>query len=374
VRLAGFAREEVYVKKYLPAAVLMLALLTGTSIGLAQDTTTTTTTTTQPSSNVQILFVACADRSVISLSGFMEPGFDVYYQVFSAAGGGGNAISGLRRVQVNGDYTFGETFTFPAGTTLAASAIGSTRVYIAREGLTGTPSNDTLVDTVDDLQDGCTSSQPAGNTSVDLGGGSTGAEAAAAGPANPQPDILLPGGGVLNNNRIVEDPVEIGVRQSDVYRSDTPGMIFAECDQYPEALPGIIYDSDNVVIFWSWFAKTNDTMAQHLANANYAVRMNSAPLPNAQATAPAIIRRDVWVFYTVPVGNLRPGHYEVDFQLTWNQPISDGYDEYGPGTANESVRSLCNFDVVRNPSGINIVPNVMFNPTAGPVHDITPQF
>ena len=61
----------------------------------------------------------------------------------------------------------------------------------------------------------------------------------------------------------------IGARLSDHFRSDTPGLIFAQCDAFPLAEPGIIYDNDTVTIFWSWFTKTQAQMDEHLANAIY---------------------------------------------------------------------------------------------------------
>jgi hypothetical protein len=353
-------------KKILLVAVLMLAL--GVTSSAAQDTTTTTTTVEQTQS-VQIFFVACADQAVINLSGTLLAGWDVYYQVFGGAGGTGTPLTGLRQVQANDAFAFSERPGYPAGSTLGPGSIGSVRVVIGREGNPDTTDFDT---TVDDVQDGCSSPQNAETTSVDLGGAGGGGDVAP--PAEVQPDILAPGDGTLNPNREVEDLVEIGARQSDFYRSGTPGLIFAECDEFPEAAPGTLYDTDNIVIFWSWFARTDETMQQHLANANYSVKMNTARLPNATANAPVEREGDIWVFYTVPVGNLLPGHYEIEFKLTWNQPISDGYDDFGPGTPNDEILSLCNFDVVRNPSGGESHPNLSFNPSSHPVHDIQPQY
>ena len=41
----------------------------------------------------------------------------------------------------------------------------------------------------------------------------------------------------------------MGARLSDNFRSETPGLIFAECDAFPLALPGIVYDNDNVTVY-----------------------------------------------------------------------------------------------------------------------------
>jgi hypothetical protein len=51
-----------------------------------------------------------------------------------------------------------------------------------------------------------------------------------------------------------EPLVKIGARSAQ--RSQTAGLIFAECDRYPLTDPGVLYDTDDLVVFWSWFAKT----------------------------------------------------------------------------------------------------------------------
>jgi hypothetical protein len=37
--------------------------------------------------------------------------------------------------------------------------------------------------------------------------------------------------------------------------------------------------------------------------------------------------------------------------VTWANPITDGYDDYGPGTGNEQITGNCDFTVSPNPSG-----------------------
>jgi hypothetical protein len=220
---------------------------------------------------------------------------------------------------------------------------------------------------VSDVNDGCGSGIPTGaiTTSNDGGAGTT---------ASAGTNLAAPGGATLNPNLGPEGEVVIGARPSDTFRSATPGLIFAECDSYPLALPGIVYDNDNVVVYWSWFTKTREQMDQQLANANYAVKMNGAYFNPVQLSEPERRGGNWWVFYTAPVGNLRPGHYEVDYQLTWNAPVNDGYQDFGPGTDNPIQASTCNFDVLRNPDNGPVSYTGMFNPTTYPVHNITPDY
>jgi hypothetical protein len=242
----------------------------------------------------------------------------------------------------------------------------SARVFIAREGNAETIDFDT---SVNDVQDGCSNPQNAVGTSADAGAG-----AQPQAPTAPSTTILTPGGTPLNPNLQAEPGVFIGARPSDRFRSQTPGLIFAQCDNFAQALPGIVYDTDNVVVYWSWFARDAETMQQHLDNAQYSVKMNTAPFPQVKRSEPTEINGDLWVFYTAEIGNLRPGHYEIEYRLNWANPISDGYDDFGPGTGNPQDASQCNFDVERNPAGQDIFYNMMYTPTDGPVHDIVPEF
>jgi hypothetical protein len=185
--------------------------------------------------------------------------------------------------------------------------------------------------------------------------------------------ILAPNGGTLNPNLQPEPPVVIGDRLSDHFRSSTPGLIFAECDAFPMALPGIIYDTDNVTIFWSWFTRTDAQMEQHLANANYSVKLNQAPFPNV---VQSLERRgnNSWVFFSAEVGNLAPGHYEVEYRLTWDQPVNDGFDDYGPGTENPIEANNCKFQVVRNPNNVDVAHSGMYLPMSIPAHYVEPEY
>lgn len=131
-----------------------------------------------------------------------------------------------------------------------------------------------------------------------------------------------------------------------------------------------MYDSDSVTIFWSWYTKTLEQMQDHLDHAIYTAELNTAGLPMTVRSEP--VRRDgnYWVFYTATVGNLRPGHYEVGYQVTWNAVVNDGYDDFGPGTANPFDNGICNFDVLLNPDGTSVTYTGMYFPTTGPVHNI----
>jgi len=320
---------------------LLFALFLGVSSSLAE-------------SNVQIFFVACENQAVINLSGTIDAGYDVYYQVFGGAGGTGTALTGVRRASLDGTIAFSDQVAYNSGATLAAGAVGSVHVVVGRE---DDASRSTLDTTVDDVQDGCANPQnqlgtsqdinaPATTTTVDLG-----------------PQVVSPFGGFLNPDleATAEPIVVIGARPHPEYRSPTPGLIFAECTEAPRATPGVIYDTDNIVIFWSWYAKTEQEVQDHINHASYAVTLNRQPFLNVVVSPIQKRGPNFFVFYTAQIGNLRPGSYGTQLRLTWDQPITDGYADYGPGTANEVDTGDCRFDVRRNLANETVTYNLMYS-------------
>ncbi len=351
-------------KKIALASLLFAAIIIGAAPISAQTATSTPVpTTTGPSNSSQGTLFVCADSAILDFTGVSLIGYDIFYQIFSGGSGSGTALTNLRQVPVAGEYAVSDKVTYNSGVTVAAGGQASALVSIARE------SDPTRIDfsyTLVDTQDGC--GNPA-NTLVDSTDTTGGTSSGAAGTAT---SILAPDG-VLNPNLSAEPDVVIGARPSDNFRSQTPGLIFAQCDPYPLALPGIVYDTDTVTIYWSWFTKTLEQMDEHIANAIYTVKLNTANLPMTTRSEPVRRNGNYWVFYTATVGNLRPGHYEVGFLLTWANPVNDGYTDYGPGTANTRDTGICNFDVLPNPDGTSVVYTGMYFPTAYSTHDFKPD-
>jgi hypothetical protein len=345
--------------KQIVLRAFVLAALCGLpfAAGLAQDTSA--------QNSVQINFIACPDAGVINVSGTMLTGWDVYYQLFDNVNGTGNPLSSLRQLSVDGAYAVSERLAYSNSAVLAAGVSGSVRVLIAREG------NSSSIDfqtTVNDIQDGCNNPTNALATSTDTGIGS-----AAAATSSTAARILAPGSGFLNPNLQPEGSVFVGARPSLDYRSDTPGLIFAECDGFELANPGIVYDNDNIRIFWSWYTRTRRQMEEHLTTAQYSVKLNNALLDNVQRSEPGTRGGvNTWVFYTAQVGFLRPGHYEVEYKVTWAAQHFDGYANYGPGSDTPELTARCNFDILRNPDNQSVVYNLQYFPTPYPVHELLP--
>ncbi|MEM6527420.1 MAG: hypothetical protein AAF653_03955, partial [Chloroflexota bacterium] len=331
-------------------SLLLLIVALSVTTALAQDDTGTDTTTTDietegPQTTVEIFFVACEDEGVMNLSGEAQPGFDVFYQLFSGTSGTGDELTSLRQINAEGTYAFSERIPYSNGRRVAPGSIASARVIIAEENTPETPAFETFVD---DLQDSC--NDPASDLQFSSDAGDVDEDDDTFG-------IARPDGGFLNNDILSEPepPVVIGPRRQGAARSNAPGLVFALCDSFrPDADPGLIYDSDRVNVYWYWFADTAETLEQNLSRTQFQVTINQAPVPaDTVIVSPVTARNGVFYrFYTVPAGNLRPGFYSVAFRQTWTEPVNDGFDNYGPQTANPVINSGCNFQVVQNPFGL----------------------
>jgi hypothetical protein len=334
------------------AVLLCVGLFAGVGLVSAQEDTTSTA----PSSTIDYYVVLCEDRAVVEFSGVMQSGYSIYYRIFSATGGGGNALTDLRRVSVSGAYTVSEGVTYSGGT-LPANSVGSAYVAIAR---TNDSSSVIFSDYVEDLQDGCREATgTTTSTGIESDSTSTGTNTGNVSRgqfSDGTSAILSPFGGYINTGYIPpERPlVQVGARDQFILsRQSTPGLIFAECESFPVAEPGLVYDTDQVIIFWSWFTATEAQMLDHIENAQYSVTYyQTLPLPEPIVRTP--IRRingNYWVFYYSVLGNLRPGEYAIEYKLNWAEPHYDGITNYGPDTDNPLELSGCVFDVLPNPDG-----------------------
>lgn len=332
--------------------VFILMMVMSVAIINAQDDTTTTTTA--PQSNVSFFLVTCEDRAVVNFNGTMQAGYSIYYQVVSS----GNALTPVIRLDVSGDYAASQVVNYSNGAKVPAGGTANINVQIAS---TGNSANVIYEDGASDIQDGC--AEP-NNPTVDgsdvggtIGGGSGEITNPDGSPVRAN-SIYSPFGGFLNPDYVPkpEDVVVIGARDYTPPRQSTPGLIFAECNDYPVANPGLIYDTDNVVLFWSWYASTPELVQDHINNAVYEVGyFDSNPF-----ISPVIISdveqrgRNYWVFYTINLGQVVPGSYPIEYKVSWQNAISDGYAEFGPGTANEQLVSNCEFTVEPNLQGTTV--------------------
>ena len=298
-------------------------------------------------------YSACEDRMVIDLSGRMQLGYDLYFQAFDQFGGLGNPITALRRISVNGDYAVSQVIHWLNG---ATRALGTPISVVIRIGRENDPDSTLFQQPSDDYLGEC---EDPGTTLVE------GIEIAADPEMVMSSGVFTPDGSMLNPMYQLppDNLVHIGARPSLVNprgRTANPGLIFAGCLDVEGADPGILYDTDELKVFWSWYAKTPEQVQDHVNNAQYNVKVDTQPIPGVQIGEIKQLpgSGDWWVFYTVSLGDhWRPGGYVISFVVTWsNGAITDGYEDFGPGTANERLESGCRFAIQKNPYGLDIMP------------------
>ena len=303
-------------------------------------------------STVNWFYSACEDRMVVDLQGTMQAGYDLYYQAFDRFGGLGNPLTTLTRVDVDGDYALSQVSQWLNG---EVRSLGTPISVVFRIASETDPENTLFQEPSDDLLGICQS--PGEALIEDI-------EAPEAEAPISSANVYKPDGTFLNPvyRRPPESLVHIGARPSeeqDHNRTADPGLIFAGCLDAEGADPGDLYDTDEIRVFWSWFATTREQVQDHINYAQYDVKIDTQNIPNVQTSEIKRIHGDpnYWVFYTVGLGDKwAPGGYVISFVVTWSNPITDGYEDFGPGTANERLESGCRYAIQKNPWGVDVMP------------------
>lgn len=111
--------------------------------------------------------------------------------------------------------------------------------------------------------------------------------------------------------------------------------------------------NDSISIFWSWFVYDAELMQDHLNTVDYVILLNGQRLENWDRFRGTMFQDPLedgnWtVYWYVPIGRLDAGEYTLEYQATWSEEISDGRDDFGPGTDNEIESGRCTFVVIAN--------------------------
>jgi WD40 repeat protein len=145
-------------------------------------------------------------------------------------------------------------------------------------------------------------------------------------------------GGVISLRQAPDAPLE----------SDAVG-IMAYCDSLP-GKPHRPKPDQSIAITWSWYAKTLEQVFDHMYAAYYEISVDGKP-ENIYSVFPDAIYRDPvndnnWtVYYRLYTGPLAAGEHTIKYRVTWNRQISDGFDTFGPDSANVEQTGSCGFTV-----------------------------
>lgn len=141
-----------------------------------------------------------------------------------------------------------------------------------------------------------------------------------------------------------------GGQPAQVTAAQTVGDILAYCDDPFVGSPPLrnLVAGQYIRIYWSWFARTEQQVNDHVNNANYDVRVNGVTLSAWRQYGLPAFRKDdgnYYKYWYVPFGPLEPGQYTIEYRLTWRQAIDDGFARFGPGTSNPENAGTCTFTV-----------------------------
>lgn len=126
--------------------------------------------------------------------------------------------------------------------------------------------------------------------------------------------------------------------------------VLAYCNNpaYRTPAPTNLAAGSTIDIWWSWYAKTEALVQDHIANAIYDVRIDGVQLQNLRLYQTSTrLQNDgnYYVYWYVPAGPLSAGAHEITYTVSWSVAISDGYAQFGPGTQNPLQSGKCTFTV-----------------------------
>ncbi|MFN8373403.1 MAG: SH3 domain-containing protein [Anaerolineae bacterium] len=131
--------------------------------------------------------------------------------------------------------------------------------------------------------------------------------------------------------------------------SGAPGVqrgvdVLAYCDQAGIRPPSNLAVGSSMDVTWNWYATNMEYIQQHLDHVVYEVRVNNTLLQNWRNydTTPTLEDDgNYWVYWYVPVELTTAGQYTITYRVTWDATITDGIDNYGPGTNNAVQTGSC---------------------------------
>jgi hypothetical protein len=125
--------------------------------------------------------------------------------------------------------------------------------------------------------------------------------------------------------------------------------VLAYCDDpsYGSPPPTNLASGSTIDIFWSWYAASPELIQDHIDAVTYEVRLDGRALSNWRQYAMPLRQEGerYYQYWFVPAGPLSSGEHTITYHVTWSQAISDGFDEFGPGTGNVSQSGSCTFTV-----------------------------
>lgn len=124
--------------------------------------------------------------------------------------------------------------------------------------------------------------------------------------------------------------------------------VVAACDVFGvQPSLGALLDGQSVSLVWSWYAQTAQQVRDYLDTAVVVLELDGLPIRPwtfiTQTLPDEVNDGHPTVYMYAPIGPVALGQHLSRVNVTWVQPISDGFTDYGPGTPNLSDGGTCNF-------------------------------
>jgi hypothetical protein len=126
--------------------------------------------------------------------------------------------------------------------------------------------------------------------------------------------------------------------------------IRANCREINET-PARPTTNQTISLWWWWWVYGEEFLQQHLDNATYEILIDGQIIENwSEHRTPfyqdARFSNRWTVAWYIPIGKLPAGQHTVQYRVTWKAEITDGRDQFGPGTRITEQISSCTFTVV----------------------------
>jgi hypothetical protein len=125
--------------------------------------------------------------------------------------------------------------------------------------------------------------------------------------------------------------------------------VFALCNDtsFRTLAPANIAAGSTVDVYWAWFVSDPSYVQQHVDAVTYEVRVNGELLTDWRqyGLRTRQVGNSYAKYWYVPFGPLDAGTYNITYRATWSEQITDGYENFGPGTRNPVEEGSCTFTV-----------------------------
>lgn len=110
--------------------------------------------------------------------------------------------------------------------------------------------------------------------------------------------------------------------------------------------PANLAAGSTIDIFWNWFAVTRQQITDHLETATYTITLDGQTLSYREFQTPIRSENGQYIVYWyVPTEPLEAGQHRITYRVTWSDAITDGFQNFGPGTVNPEQTGSCTFNV-----------------------------